>query len=216
MRHKPRAAAAALAALALGAGLPAPSSAQSLSQELRGAQSAAAALRERIDAAEVSFLRAEAVDALYSLAEALEDARQWHAGRDWESVAILLNDFVSGSARLDNPAIEEAAYLLADAFYQQRTYLLARRHFDRLADSPRYGAVATQRRLEIAIALRHDGRIAELSRELERYVGRAGGADEVTYTQGKALFVRDQFDAAISALSGVGSTSPYFLSLIHI
>lgn len=170
-----------------------------------------AALNGQLAQVRSEYLRPAELRRTFDLASRLVDGRVRYYLQDYSSAAIILVQVVENDAYRGMAGYDEARWLLADSFYHERNFTLARGYFeDILRDrDPRYGLDASRRLLEIAFAQnRYDG-LDDLYAELQRQQG-GRATPELAYVHGKALYFQGRYDEALREFGSIGASDELY------
>ncbi|MDY0002212.1 MAG: tetratricopeptide repeat protein [Polyangia bacterium] len=161
------------------------------------------------------------------LGRRLVDGMVLYRMKDYSRASIVLLDIVSRYP--GTPAASEAAFYLADSLFQQREFVVARTHFERVVNdgsSNPYYQLALQRLLELEMrraAVLGRAKTADrerlkqvetLLRKIEA-IPRNQREPSVEYVRGKYLFFLDKVDEAFRVFAGLGAKHPYHLHAVY-
>ncbi len=164
------------------------------------------ALNGQMGQLRTEYLRPAELRRTFDLASRLVDGRVRYYLQDYASAAIILVQVVENDAYAGMAGYNEARWLLADSFYHERNFTLARGYFEAILRDrdQRYGLDASRRLLEIAFAQnRYDG-LDELYAELQRQQG-GRATPELAYVHGKALYFQGRYDEAVREFGSIGA-----------
>lgn len=161
------------------------------------------------------------------LGRRLIDGMVLYRMKDYSRASIVLLDIVSRHP--GTSAASEAAFYLADSLFQQREFVVARTHFERVVNEGSanpYYQLALQRLLELEMrraAVLGKARTAdeERLRQVEVLLRKIEAIPvnqrepSVEYVRGKYLFFRDQVDEAFKVFAGLGPAHPYYLHAVY-
>ncbi|MDW8280728.1 MAG: tetratricopeptide repeat protein [Myxococcales bacterium] len=140
----------------------------------------------------------------------LTDAQVLYTLRNYEAAATILFDVVDRYAK--TPAYPDAVFYLAEALYQKRDFLSARRFFEKLVQlTPQHARYqeGLVRLLEIALHLQVFDR-ADMWLERLAQVPRERALAASPYVRGKYYFFQKDYERAVQVLAEIQPQSPYY------
>lgn len=177
--------------------------AQASAQDLGDIESNVARLQSEAAALNVGYGEGVALSRDLDLADRVSTAQVRMFLEQYTEAATILAEVVENRSFRSLPGWPQARYLLAESFYLDRNFTMARGYYEEIIEDrdANYGARAAGRVLEIALALNQYDELDALYADLQR-TG-SSGSPELAYVRGKALYFQGRDNDAFSVLSNI-------------